>query len=171
MSTAEILEIVTVDGPKAAILRRKARPLGKVTREAQRLLERMLATMQAANGLGLAAPQVGESVRAFVAKVADRTVMLVDPEIVHASGEETATEACLSIPGVIGDVPRATAIVVRGKNRRGRRVSIAAEGLLARVIQHEIDHLDGILFPDRVRDQSTIRIITRDQEPEPVPVP
>jgi peptide deformylase len=160
MTTTDTLEIVTVDHPKAAVLRRRAKPVGKVTREVQRLLEQMMLTMHAANGLGLAAPQVGEGIRAIVAEVEERAVALVDPEILGAGGEETATEACLSIPGVVGEVPRAIDVTVQGRNRRGRRVTIAASGLLARVLQHEIDHLDGILFLDRVRDQSTIRVIT-----------
>jgi peptide deformylase len=164
MATATALEIVTVDSPRASVLRRKAKPLGRVTRDVQRLLEDMLTTMRAAHGLGLAAPQVGESVRALVAQVQDRIVYLVDPEITAADGEETATEACLSIPGVIGDVPRAVTVTVKGKNRRGRRTTVVADGLLARVLQHEIDHLDGILFLDRVRDRSTIRVITAPDE-------
>src|SRR3990170_3104903 len=117
MATATALEIITVDSPRASVLRRRAKPLGKVTRDVQRLLEDMLATMHAANGLGLAAPQVGESVRALVAQVQERIVYLVDPEIVSAGDEEIATEACLSIPGVIGDVPRAVIVTVKGKNR------------------------------------------------------
>jgi len=99
-------------------------------------------------------------VRVMVAQVEDRVVVLADPELVHAEGEETASEACLSIPGVVGDVPRATSITIRGKNRRGRRITVVAAGLLARVLQHELDHLDGILFLDRVRDPSTIRSVT-----------
>ena len=166
MATATALEIITVDSPRASVLRRRAKPLGKVTRDVQRLLEDMLATMHAANGLGLAAPQIGESVRALVAQVQERIVYLVDPEIVSAGDEEIATEACLSIPGVIGDVPRAVIVTVKGKNRRGRRITVVADGLLARVLQHEIDHLDGILFLDRVRDQNTIRVITASDEAE-----
>lgn len=159
MATATILRIVTVDSPQAAILRRRAKPAGRVSRQVQQLIDDMLATMKAAHGLGLAAPQVGEGLRVVVAQVEDRTVALVDPEIVEAEGEEIASEACLSIPGVVGDVPRATAIRVRGRTRRGRRVTVAAEGLLARVLQHEIDHLDGVLFVDRVRDPDTIRYV------------
>lgn len=167
MPVVEALEIVTVGSPRAAVLRRRARPAGKVTRDIQRLIEQMLATMQAANGLGLAAPQVGESVRAIVAQVEDRTVALVDPVVLSADGEETAAEACLSIPGVVGDVPRAASVTVRGKNRRGRAVTVSAEGLLARVLQHEIDHLDGILFLDRVRDQTTIRVVVPSDDVTP----
>ena len=157
---AKPLEIITVDNPKAGVLRRRAKPVGKVTREIQQLIEAMLATMHAARGIGLAGPQVGENVRVLVAEVEDRVVILVDPELVEAEGEEVATEACLSIPGIVGDVPRATAITMRGKNRRGRRVTVVANGFLARVLQHELDHLDGILFLDRVRDHTTIREVT-----------
>lgn len=169
MATLDALEIVTVESPKAGVLRRKARPIGRVTKDVQQLLEQLLVTMHAAHGLGLAAPQVGEGIRAFVAQVEDRVVTLVDPEILSAEGEETATEACLSIPGVLGDVPRAAVVTVRGRNRRGRKVTINADGLLARVLQHEIDHLDGIFFLDRVRDRSTIRIVTPTEEPATVP--
>jgi peptide deformylase len=112
----------------------------------------------------LAAPQVGESLRVFVAHVEDRVVVLVDPEIIERRGEQTATEGCLSIPGVHGDVPRAETITVRGKNKRGRKITIIADGLLARAVQHEIDHLDGILFLDRVRDHDTIHIVTPDAQ-------
>jgi peptide deformylase len=167
MTAVRAFDIVTVDSPKASILRRRAHPVGKVTRDVQRLIEQMLVTMHEAGGLGLAAPQVGEGVRVFVAEVEDRTIVLADPEIVKREGEETAPEACLSVPGIIGDVPRAARVTVRGKNRRGRRVTIDAAGLLARVLQHEIDHLDGVLFLDRVRDRSTIRILTADDEAAP----
>ncbi|MBM3469491.1 MAG: peptide deformylase [Armatimonadetes bacterium] len=160
-------DIITVWDPKAAVLRKRAAPVGRVTREIQRLIETMLDTVRAANGLGLAAPQIGEGVRVVVAQVEDRTVTLVDPEVIRSSGEETAVEACLSVPGMYGDVPRAATISVRGKNRRGRRVTIEATGLLARVLQHEIDHLDGILFLDRVRDPSTIGSVTAPGEAAP----
>jgi peptide deformylase len=167
MGKGQIREIVTVDGPRAAVLRRKARPAGKVTSQVQRLIDDMVATLRAANGLGLAAPQVGEGKRVLVAEVEERLVALVDPVLVRAEGEEYATEACLSIPGVIAPVRRATRVQVKGKNRRGRGITVDAEGLLARVLQHEIDHLDGILFLDRVEDPSTIERIN---EAEPAEV-
>jgi peptide deformylase len=164
-------EIVTVDSARAGVLRRRARAVGKVTPEVAALIDRLLATMRAVNGLGLAAPQVGESRRVFVAEVEDRVVALVDPVIASREGQEVATEACLSIPGVVAPVSRATRVTVKGKNRRGRGVTVEAEGLLARVLQHEIDHLDGILFLDRVEDPSTIQRIAEDGEgPEGTPV-
>ncbi len=162
MATALATEIVTVDGQRASVLRRRARPVGRVTREIQGLIDRMVATMHEARGMGLAAPQIGEGVRVVVAEVEERTIALVDPEVVHAEGEESAIEACLSVPGVIGEVPRATKLVVRGYSRRGRRVTVRAEGLLARVLQHELDHIDGVLFLDRVRDLSTVRHVGED---------
>lgn len=151
------MEIITVDGPKASILRRRAQPVRVVTREVQALINQMLQIMREARGLGLAAPQIGVSRRVFVAQLEDRQVALVDPEILHQEGEEVATEACLSIPGLLGDVPRAQRVTVRGRNRRNRFVTIEASGLLARILLHEIDHLDGVLFTDRVRDPKTLR--------------
>lgn len=151
------MEIITVDGPKAGILRRKAKPVGRVTAEIRRLADAMIETMREANGIGLAAPQVGVSKRVIVVEVEERVHVLIDPQIVKQQGEEVGTEGCLSIPGVLADLPRAARVSVKGKNRRGRGVTVDAEGLLARVFQHEIDHVDGILFLDRVVDRSTIR--------------
>jgi peptide deformylase len=162
-----VMEIITVDGPRAAVLRRRAQPVRVITRDVRVLIDEMLATMRAARGLGLAAPQVGVSRRVIVAQVEERTFVLVDPEIVRRDGEEVATEACLSIPGLLGDVPRAHHIIVRARNRRNRVVTIEAEGLLARVLQHEIDHLDGILFPERVRDPKTLRRVEETSEVVP----
>ena len=161
------LEVITVDGPRGGLLRRRAQPVRVVTREVRELLDQMFETMQAARGLGLAAPQVGVSRRVLVAHLEDRQIALVDPEILHQEGEETATEACLSIPGLLGDVPRAERVTVRGRNRRNRFVSIDAAGLLARILLHEIDHLDGILFTDRVRDPKTLRRVEGTSEVAP----
>ena len=114
-----------------------------------------------------AAPQVGVSRRILVARQEDQKIALVDPEILRAEGEEVATEACLSIPGLLGDVPRASRVTVRGRNRRNRYVTIEATGLLARILLHEIDHLDGILFTDRVRDPKTLRRAEQTSEVSP----
>ena len=163
------MEIITVDHPKAAVLRRRARPVGRVTAEIQRLADHMVEAMRGAKGVGLAAPQVGVSKRLFVAEVEERIHILVDPEIVKMEGEEADAEGCLSIPGIIGEVPRASRIVVKGKNRRGRGITVEADGLLARVFQHEIDHLDGVLFLDRVVDKTTIREVAESAEVEMAP--
>jgi len=160
------VQIITVDSPRAAVLRRKAKPVGRVTAEVRQLIDEMIQVMREANGVGLAAPQVGVSWRLFVAEVEERVHVLVDPQIVTREGEEVATEGCLSVPGIVADVPRARHVVVKGKNRRGRGITLRAEGLLARVIQHEVDHLDGILFLDRVVDRATIREVAASAEVE-----
>jgi peptide deformylase len=151
------LDIITVDSPRAAILRKKAQPVRAMSRETRLLIEQMFETLHSARGIGLAAPQVGVGRRVIVIEVPDRRLALVDPEVLKQDGEALATEACLSIPGLLGDVPRATHVIVRARNRRNRFITVDAQGLLARVLQHEIDHLDGILFPDRVRDAQTLR--------------
>jgi len=161
------MEIITVDSPKASVLRRRAQPVRVVTRDVQAVIDEMFRTLSEVHGLGLAAPQIGVSRRLLIAQVEDRKIALADPEIIHQEGEEEATEACLSIPGLLGDVPRAQRVTVRGRNRRNRFVTIEATDLLARVLQHEIDHLDGILFTERVRDPKTLRRVEAASEVAP----
>lgn len=160
------MEIVTVDSPKAGVLRRKARAVGRMTPQIQQLIDGMIDVMHEATGVGLAAPQVGVSKRVIIAEVEERLHVLIDPKIVKREGEELGTEGCLSIPGTVADVPRAARVIVKGKNRKGRGITLKAEGLLARVLQHEVDHLDGILFLDRVVDTSTIREVAVSAEVE-----
>lgn len=160
------MEIITVDNPKAGVLRRRARAVGRATPQVQRLVDQMVEAMHEASGVGLAAPQVGVSKRIIVAEVGERLHVLIDPKIVTREGEDLGTEGCLSIPGIIGEVPRAARVVVKGKNRKGRGITVEAEGMLARVLQHEVDHLDGILFLDRVVDKSTIRDVAASTEVE-----
>ncbi|MBC7339237.1 MAG: methionyl-tRNA formyltransferase [Firmicutes bacterium] len=131
------------------VLRKVAKPVRRVNRQVRDLLDEMLEAMRDARGVGLAAPQVGISRRVIVVDVGDGPIELINPEIVHAEGSETAVEGCLSVPGLVGDVPRYHRVTVSGMNRHGRQIWVEAEGLLARAIQHEIDHLNGILFLDR----------------------
>jgi len=164
--------IVMADQP---ILRRKAEPVTRITPALRRLIADMVETMRAAEGIGLAAPQVGEPLRVIVVEVPEDEEVpgsgvlytVINPEIVEASPEiAEGVEGCLSIPGWYGWVPRARWVLVRGLNPEGRRVRIRAEGLVARVFQHEIDHLDGILFPDRIQDPT--KIWRAQPVPEPV---
>lgn len=150
------MRIITLDSPGGAILRKKAKPVGRVTPEVVRLMDEMVEVMRRAPGVGLAAPQVGYSLRVIVAEYDGRLIQLADPEITAAEGSEVAQEGCLSLPGILCDVPRASGVVVKGKNRKGRRVTVRAEGWLARILQHEIDHLDGILITDRVQSPADI---------------
>lgn len=133
------------------VLKEKARPVTKITKPVRVLLDNMLQTMNAAEGVGLAAPQVGVSLRVIVVDVGDGPIELINPEIVESAGAEIATEGCLSIPGMCGEVERCTAVTVQGIDRHGKSVSIQGNGLLARAFQHEIDHLDGVLFIERAK--------------------
>ena len=134
------------------VLRREAKPVHKVNRQVREMLDDMMETMRRARGVGLAAPQVGISRRVIVVDVGDGPIELINPEIVHAEGTDVAVEGCLSVPGLIGEVPRYRKVTVSGLNRTGHRTWIEAEGLLARALQHEIDHLNGVLFVDRATE-------------------
>ncbi|HZO91348.1 MAG TPA: peptide deformylase [Chthonomonadaceae bacterium] len=132
------------------ILQQVASPVGRFGPEIQKLAERMTVIMREANGLGLAAPQIGVSSRVIIYDVGEGLRVLVNPKIVLMRGEQwDPPEGCLSIPGLQGRVRRAMEIRVKGFDPRGRQVTRRASELEARVIQHEIDHLDGILFIDR----------------------
>ena len=133
----------------APILRQETEPVETVTDEHRRLVEDMFETMHAAKGIGLAAPQVGRPERLFVAEVEEVKVALFNPEIVDVSGKPVrAEEGCLSIPEIYGEVERPPAVVMRGMDASGEIVEISATDLLARCLQHELDHLNGRLFLD-----------------------
>ncbi|MBI3926438.1 MAG: peptide deformylase [Armatimonadetes bacterium] len=134
------------------VLRTRARKVEQVDAGVVRLLEDMVETMYQANGIGLAAPQVGVSRRVIVVDVGDGPIRMVNPRIVEQSGELWGPEGCLSIPGILGEVKRFAQVVVKGLDEEGAALKVEAEGLLAVVFQHEIDHLDGVLFVDLARD-------------------
>ncbi len=146
-------EIVLLGDP---ILREKAAEVETFDDELRRLVQDMFITMAAAEGAGLAAPQVGVGKRVLVADVSGEgeeggRVALVNPTIVEVSGEEDRTaEGCLSVPGVTEVVRRPEQVVIEGFDTTGEAVRLEVEGLLSRVLQHEVDHLDGVLFFDRI---------------------
>ncbi len=128
-------------------LEQVAKPVTRYNAETHNLISRMSSAMKEANGLGLAAPQLGVSTRIIVYDTGDGVKVLVNPKIISEKGEQLdPPEGCLSIPGLQGQVPRAKEVRVKGFDERGRPVSRRAHDLEARVIQHEVDHLDGILF-------------------------
>lgn len=144
-----ILEIRKKGDP---VLRGKALPVHGVSRELIELTDNMLETMYHASGVGLAAPQVGVPIRAIVVDTGEGPVVLFNPEIAQAQGLSLDSEGCLSIPGVYGVVERAWKVTVKGLDRGGKETEVTGEGLFARALQHEIDHLDGVLFIDKARD-------------------
>ena len=156
-----IRKIVTLPEP---VLRRKARPVTKFDKDLQTLIDDMIETMREAPGVGLAAPQVGVPERVIVVEYAEpeeveegeeppevepKLYVMVNPEIFKASVEtEIGVEGCLSIPGLVGEVERQYEVRIKGLNRRGQPMKLKVEGWLARIFQHEIDHINGVLFTD-----------------------
>lgn len=144
------LKIRTYSDP---VLRKKSAPVGKVGDSERKLAYDMIETMRSANGVGLAAPQVGISKRIIVAEGVDddsAAIVLINPKIARKKGSVSFCEGCLSLPGVSSDVVRPEFITVEALNLDGNAFKINADGLLARIIQHETDHLDGILFIDKI---------------------
>jgi len=135
------------------VLREKAARVGPLDEEVQHLIDDLIETMYEADGIGLAASQVGVPLRLFVYDIRDDDIeagVLVNPEIVERTGTVRDEEGCLSLPGLTEVVERAESIVIRGLDADGNEVEIAADGLLSRCLQHECDHLVGVLFIDRV---------------------
>ncbi|MBI2953101.1 MAG: peptide deformylase [Chloroflexi bacterium] len=159
-----VLPIVKVDNP---VLRAKAKKVARIDASTQKLIDDMIETMHAANGVGLAAPQVGVSLRVIVVQefseneqgelVPGQVITLINPEIVKNSGEYETEEGCLSFPGYVGTIKRAEKTTVKGLNRQGKEIRIKAEGLVAEAFQHEVDHLNGIIFFDHLPSMDLLR--------------
>ena len=132
------------------ILYKKCKTVVKFDEKLHILLDDMYETMQSRDGVGLAAPQVGILKRAVVIDIGDGKIELINPEIVEESGEQTGSEGCLSVPGVFGEVTRPNVVTVKAQDRDGKWFTITGKELLARAFCHEIEHLDGKLFLDRV---------------------
>ena len=138
------------------VLTSRATRVPRVDDGVRRLMDDMVETMFAANGVGLAAPQVNVPLRVIVLRVDNQIYQLANPEMVRCEGDQTGLEGCLSVPGWVGEVTRCDRVVAKALNRHGKQIRIKGDGLLARAIQHEIDHLDGILFTSRV-NEGTLR--------------
>ncbi|MFN2108948.1 MAG: peptide deformylase [Anaerolineae bacterium] len=163
-------EIITVGDPR---LRKHSHPVRKVTPEVRTLIHDMIETMDTENGVGLAAVQVGEMIRAIVVEIPEdeddpysgKLFVVLNPEIVKEGREtEVGVEGCLSIPGYVGEVERATEVVVRGLDRFGKPFHLRPRGFLARVFQHEIDHCNGVLYTDRLVAPDRIWEVTAGEE-------
>ncbi|MGQ9665850.1 MAG: peptide deformylase [Anaerolineae bacterium] len=176
-TTMALRKIYTLGEP---VLRRPAKKVSQFTKALQELVDDMVETMHSADGVGLAAPQIGISQRIIVVQLpeeyehpeAGKLFALVNPEIVARSEEEAVeSEGCLSIPNIIGPVKRSLKVTVKARDVRGRLLRVEAEGFLARAFQHEIDHLDGILFIDRVESPELLRRVTPEGEVVPLQAP
>ena len=167
-----VRDIVTIPDP---ILYRKARKVTDFGKELQTLVDDMVETMRVAPGVGLAAPQVDVPLRVIVVEFGDeedesvplKLFTFVNPEITRFSKEQvTGTEGCLSIPDFVGDVDRSVSVVVKGMNRRGQPMRIKSSGWLARIFQHEVDHLNGVLFIDRVESPDKLHRVEAETQAE-----
>ncbi len=167
-----LLEIIKIGDAR---LRKKSRPIRRFDKNLKKFAEDMVDTMRQADGVGLAAPQVGVNERLIVVEMpeegfeeepqAGKLFVVVNPEIVRAKGApEPGDEGCLSIPGYIGEVMRYPIITVKGQDVNGKNIRIKAYDFLARVFQHEIDHLNGVLFIDHIQDPEKLRRIVHDPD-------
>ena len=154
------LREIRLDGDP--ILRRKSREVDEITDRIKILLDDMIETMNYAEGVGLAAPQVGILRRVIVIDIGEGPLKIINPVIVEKQGEEVAIEGCLSIPGISGDVARPEKIKVEYLDVEGEKQVVEAQGPLARVFCHEIDHLDGILYTDKALE--TYDVIPEEEE-------
>ena len=139
------LEIKKAGNP---LLKEICKPVDRVDSKLRKLLDDMADTLYDANGVGLAAPQVGIPIRVVVIDVGDGLIEMVNPVIRYKEGEQLGAEGCLSVPGIFGDVKRAEVVKVEFTDRKNKRKVLTGSGLLARCIQHELDHLEGRLFID-----------------------
>ncbi len=151
------MKVITYGNP---VLRKKAKNIKSIDKDIVNLIDEMFKIMHTnvPQGIGLAAPQVGISIALFVYELDDERGVLINPKILEKKGKEIGEEGCLSVPGIFGPVARAEEIVVTALNLKGKKITINAKGLKARVIQHEIDHLKGILFTDYIDDISKLEI-------------
>lgn len=158
------------------VLRQRARPIRRINARVRELAQRMADCMYAVRGAGLAAPQIGEPRRLVVVDVGQGLITLVNPKLVSAEGLEVDTEACLSISGLVGEVERHQKVLVRALDLDGKEITVEGEGFLARALQHELDHLDGLLFVDRAisissSDPSAETAADQPDDPDPAAPP
>ncbi len=152
--------------PDDPVLRRKAKRVPALDKKLQKLIDDMIETMQSVGGVGLAAPQVGVSLRVIVLQMPDEEPFaIINPEIVKRSGEQEVTEGCLSAPGYYGEIKRSASVTVKGLDREGKPFRVKATDLLAEALEHEVDHLNGILYIDHVENQDKLHHVQPSPEP------
>ena len=149
-----IREICHLPNP---VLRQKAKRVSTIDKSIQRLIDDMIETMQQAHGAGLAAPQVGVSLRVIVLQMPEEEPRaVVNPKIVKRSGEQEVVEGCLSFPGYSGEIKRSESVTIKGLDRQGRAIRIKGTGLMAQALEHELDHLNGMIYIDHLESQDKL---------------
>ena len=154
-----VIKIRTLPDP---VLRQKAKKVTKIDGSIQKLIDDMIDTMHAAPGVGLAAPQIGVSLRVAVIELpGEELITLINPAIIKKQGERIVAEACLSVPGYQGEIKRAVTVKVKAQDRQGREIRLKGEELLAHALEHELDHLNGILYIDHIESPDKLWKLTQ----------
>ncbi len=157
------MAILTIRHLPDPVLRQKAKRVPAIDSSIQRLINDMVETMQQANGVGLAAPQVGISLRVVIIQMpGEEPIAIINPKMVKRAGEREVTEGCLSIPGYTSEIKRSISVTVKGQDRQGKAIRLKGTGLIAQALEHELDHLNGILYVDHLDSQDKLHKI----EPE-----
>ena len=157
------MAILTVRTVPESVLKQKSKRVKNIDGSIQKLAGDMIETMHAASGVGLAAPQVGVPLRVIVIGMPEEEdFVLINPQIVRKNGERMVTEGCLSVPGYFGEIQRAQRVTAKGKDLSGKEIRIKAEELLAQALEHEIDHLNGVLYIDHLESKDRLHKV----EPE-----
>jgi peptide deformylase len=158
------LQIYCIPEP---VLRQKAKRIRAIDGSIKKLAGDMVETMHSASGVGLAAPQVGVSLRLIVIGIpGEEDIVLVNPQIVRRKGERLVNEGCLSVPGYVGQIKRAESVRAKGQGLDGKEIRIKADGLLAEALEHEVDHLNGVLYIDYLESMDDLRKIEPQEEPQ-----
>jgi len=153
-----IIKIQTLPAP---VLRRKAKRVAHIDGSIQRLIDDMIDTLRSAHGAGLSAPQVGISLRIAVIELpGEEVITLINPEVIKRQGERVLEEGCLSVPGYRGEIKRSVIVKVKAQDRQGREFRLKGEDLLAQALEHEIDHLNGVLYIDRIESPDKLQKLT-----------
>ena len=154
-----VVKIRTLPDP---VLRQKAKKVANIDGSVRKLVDDMIDTMRAVSGAGLAAPQIGVPLRIAVIEMpGEEVITLINPHIIKKQGERMLEEACLSVPGYQGEVKRAVTVKVKAQERQGSEFRIKGEGLLAQALEHEIDHLNGVLYIDHIENEEKLWELTR----------
>ena len=149
-----VLDICHLPNP---VLRQKAKRVPRIDSSIQRLIDDMIETMKKEGGVGLAAPQVGVSLQVAVLQMPkEEPFAIINPKVVKRSGEREVVEGCLSVPGYQGEIRRSVSVTVKGLDRKGKAIRIKATGLMAQALEHEIDHLNGVLYIDHIESEDKI---------------
>ncbi|MBA7520329.1 Peptide deformylase 1 [subsurface metagenome] len=147
------------------VLRQKAKRVSAIDNSIQQLIDDMVETMQQANGVGLAAPQVGVSLRVVVLQIpGEEPIVIINPKMVKRAGEREVTEGCLSVHGYAGEIKRSISVTVKGQDRQGKAIRLKGTGLMAQALEHELDHLKGILYIDHIESQDKLHKIEPEAE-------